>query len=68
MRTGDWLASSDTSQAHIQGFELANANIYPIDELLEYMKGWVRQIQSYRISMTQGNNSVFERSPSKIQY
>jgi hypothetical protein len=39
-------------------------NIYPIYELLEHMKGLVLQTQSYRISMTQGNNRKSERSPS----
>jgi hypothetical protein len=37
-----------------------------MDELLECMKGLVLQIQNYRISMTQGNNKVFERSPSEV--
>ena len=31
------LTSSDTSQGQIQGFELAHPNIYPINELLEYI-------------------------------
>ena len=39
------LTSSDTSQAQIQGFELAHPNIYPINELLECMKGLVLLIQ-----------------------
>jgi hypothetical protein len=33
-------------------------NIYPIDEPLEHMKGWALQIQSCRISMTQGKNRM----------
>jgi hypothetical protein len=37
------LASSDTSQTQIQGFELSHLNIYPTDELLEYIKGLVLQ-------------------------
>lgn len=40
------LTSSDTSQAQIQGFKLANPNIYSIYELLEYMEGPVLQIQT----------------------
>jgi hypothetical protein len=44
---------------------LAHTNIYPIYELLEHMKGLVLQIQSYRISMTQGNNRKSERSSSE---
>ena len=47
-RAGD-LSNSATSQAQIQGSELA---IY-IYNLLESMKVWVLQIQSYRISVTQ---------------
>ena len=59
-------ASSDTSQAQIHSFESAHPNIYPIYELLVHMKGPFLQIQNYRISMTQGNNKVFERSPSEV--
>lgn len=36
--TASGMASSDTSQAQIQGFKLAHPNIYPIEELLEFMK------------------------------
>jgi hypothetical protein len=60
------LTSSSTSQAQIQGFELAHPNIYPIDELLKYMKGPVPQIQNYRMSMTQGNNRISEKSPGEV--
>ena len=52
------LTSSDTSQAQIQGFELAHPNIYPIDELLEHMNGLVLQIQNYKVSVTHGNNRI----------
>ena len=34
-----WLTNSATTQAQIQGFELAHLNIYLIYELLELMKG-----------------------------
>ena len=57
------MISPDTSQAQTQGFELAHPKIYPISELLEYMKGLV---QNHGISMTQGNNRVSERSPSEV--
>ena len=50
------LTSTYTSQTQIQGFELTHLNIYTISELLECRKVLVLQIQSYRISMTQGNN------------
>ena len=49
-------------QAQFQGIELANPNIYPIDELLKHMKGPVLPIKSFRISTTQGNNRISERS------
>ena len=59
------LTNSATTQVLIQAFELAHPNIYPISELLEHVKGLVLQIQSCRISMTQGNNRTSERSPSE---
>ena len=65
-RRADGLTSSDTSQAQIQAFELIHPNIQPIDELLECMKGLVLQIPSCKISMTQGNNRISERSPSEV--
>lgn len=49
-----------------QGFELVQANIYLIHELLGVLKGPVLQIQNYRISMTQGNNRM--RVPVRFQY
>jgi hypothetical protein len=52
--------------AQIQGIELANPNIYPIDEHLEFVKELVLQIQNYTISMTQGSNRISERSPSEV--
>ena len=30
------------------------------------MKGPVVQIQNYRLSVTQGNNRIFEKSPSEV--
>ena len=57
------MTSSTTTQAPIQGFELTHPNIYPIYELLECVKDPVLQSQSCRISMTQGNNRISERSP-----
>ena len=49
-------------QAQIQGAELAHPSIYPIYELLEHVKRPVLQIQSYRVSMTQGDNRISEES------
>jgi hypothetical protein len=41
------LTSSDTSQTHLQSdFELAQPNIYPINELLECMKGQVHRCKT----------------------
>ena len=43
------LTNLTTTQAKIQGFELAYPNIYPIYDLLKYMKGPVLHNQSCRI-------------------
>ena len=59
------MTSSDTSQAQIQGFELAHPNIYPIYELVESIKGLAVQIQSCRISMTQGTRGYLRGSPGE---
>ena len=59
------LTNLATTQAPIQGFELAYPNIYFVYELLEHTKGPVLQILSCRISMTQGNSRISERSPSE---
>ena len=64
-RRADGLTNSTTTQTQIQHFELFHPNIYSIYELLEHVKGPVLQIQSCRISMTQGNNRISERSPNK---
>ena len=45
---------------------MAHLNIDQIDELLEGMEGPGLQIQNYRISMTQGNNRISERSPNEV--
>ena len=47
------------------GFELAYPNIYSICEFLKCMKGLALEIQSCKISMTQGNNRISERSPGE---
>jgi hypothetical protein len=59
------LTNSAPTQAQIRGFELAHPNIYPICELQECVKGQVLQNHSHRLSMTQGNNRILVRSPSK---
>jgi len=60
------MTSLDTSQALIQGSKLAHLSNYPIDELLEGMKGLVLQIQNWRISKTQDNNRISERCPREV--
>jgi hypothetical protein len=59
--------SSATIQAKIQAFELADPNIYPTYELLEFMKGLVLQKQSFRISMIQGNTGYLRGVLVRIQ-
>lgn len=54
----DGLTNSFTTQAQIQGFKLTHPNIYPILEILEHVKQPILQNQSYRISMTQGNDRI----------
>jgi hypothetical protein len=56
------MTNSATTQAQIQGFELAHHNIY---ELLEHMKKPVLLIQGRRIHVRQGNNRISERSTSE---
>lgn len=59
------MTNSAATQAQIQGFVLGHPNIHPICELLEQVKGPILQVQRHRSSMTQGNNKISERSPSK---
>ena len=59
------MTNSATTLASTQGFELAYPNICPIYELLKHVKGPLLQIQSCRISMTQGNSRISKRSPSE---
>jgi hypothetical protein len=60
-----WQTDNPATQLQIQGFELAHLNIYSIYELLDFVKGLALQIQSCRISMTQGNNRISKRSPGR---
>ena len=59
-----WQANSDTTQAQIQSFDLAYANIYPIDELLECMKGLVLQIKMQGLQDTEPQQNFQEESLS----
>jgi hypothetical protein len=54
--------NSAITQAQVYDFELSHPNIFPIYDLLEYVKGLGLQIQSCRFSMTKGNNSISEKS------
>ena len=58
------MNNTATCQAQNQGSELSHPNIYLTYELLA-QEGPVLQIQSCKISMTQGNNRIPERSPSE---
>jgi hypothetical protein len=60
------LVGLDISQAQIQGFELVHPSIYPINELLEWMKNLVLQMQNCMISMAQVNNRIYERNTSEV--
>lgn len=53
-----------TTQAHNQDYEVAHPKIRLNYEMLEHMIWPDLQIQSYRTSMTQGNNRISKRSPS----
>ena len=52
------------TQNQNQCYNLAHPNIHLFFELLERVKGLDLQSQSYRISMTQGNNWISKRIPS----
>jgi hypothetical protein len=58
-----WLEASGFcyTKVQIQGSKVAHPNIYPIYELLEFVKGPVLQIQVCRIFTTQGDN-IWEES------
>ena len=53
------MTSSATTKAQIQDSESAYPQIFVICKLLGLGKGLVLLIQSFRISMTQGNNRIF---------
>lgn len=59
------LTNSVITEAQTQGLESAHLNIYPISELLEHGKGPALRHNSYRISSTQPNNRIYERSLSE---
>lgn len=53
-------STSTTTQAKIQGFELALPNLLPIVELLKHVKGLALRIHSHRIPSSQGNSRISE--------
>ena len=59
------LTSSATTQAQIQGSELAHPRIYIIYKRLGHMKGPVSMIQSCRIFTTWGDNRITGRCPGE---
>jgi len=50
----------------MKGFEFARSNICPMGELLKCMMGLVLQNRSCRISITQSNNEMSERSLGEV--
>lgn len=64
---GGGLTSSATiqAQAQVQSFKLVHPKINPICELMEPVKGPVLQNQTCRMSETQGNSKMSERSSSE---
>lgn len=62
-----WLTNSATTQAQIQGLELTHPNIYLRHELLECVKEPILQIQSCRITMTQGTTEYLKGIPVRIK-
>ena len=62
---GSWQTNQlSYNPGPIQNYELTYPSIHPIYELLEHEKWLILQIQSCRISMTQGNR-IAKRSSSK---
>lgn len=59
------LIRPETSQAQIQGFELAHPSIYPISELLQCMDGPALQIPNYKRSTAQGNKGYQRGVPAR---
>lgn len=60
-RTGG-LSSLTTTEAHIQGFELAHPQVYIICELWECCP---KAAGSVNTDLTQGNNRITKKSPSE---
>ena len=60
-----WQAEELSLRPRLKGTELAHPSIYSIWELLYCLKELVLENQSYKISMTQDNNRISERSPSE---
>jgi hypothetical protein len=65
MRESWWAGQPSYRPGPDPGFELAYPNIYPIYELQEHVKGLMLLNQSCRISITQSDNRISEKSPGK---
>lgn len=67
-RVGRWARQLRYLSGQIQVFEFAHLNIYPINELLECVKGLDLQIQntSPKIFKTRVNNGISEMSLSEV--
>ena len=62
------LTNSATTQAQIQGFELAHPNIYPTYKLLECVKGLDPQKQGCSISRTQATTGYLREASVRAEY
>jgi hypothetical protein len=67
-RRAGGLTNSATTQAQIQGFELADPNIYPIYELLELMKDWSGRSKTAGSPRHRAATGYLRGVPVLIQY
>lgn len=64
MRESYWQTNPATTQAHNKDYEASHPDTQLIYKWLEHVKRPSPQIQSYEVSMTNGNNRISTRSPS----
>lgn len=62
---GGWGNKTCSFQAHNQGYDLSQPNIYSIYELLKYLKAPNLQTQSCRITTMQANNRISKMTLSE---
>jgi hypothetical protein len=65
IRKSQKLSSSATTQAQIQGSEMAHPKIHIICEWLGHVKGPLLLFQSCRVSTTQDSNRITGRSSNE---